>query len=76
MEKKEVLKRGICEVGTDLWFKDYRLDTGTLIKNAEIINGIPFLPLSELIKFKKALGREKDFKDIELIEQYLKNNNE
>ena len=28
--------------------------------------------LNELIKFKTALGREKDFKDIELIKRYIK----
>lgn len=28
--------------------------------------------LYELIKFKTALGREKDLKDIELIKKYLK----
>lgn len=42
-----------------------------MIRNAEIIEGVPFIRLSELIKFKMALGRDKDKKDIELIEQYL-----
>jgi hypothetical protein len=42
-----------------------------LIRNAEIIDGVPFIKLDELIKFKKALGRDKDKKDVELIEQYL-----
>jgi hypothetical protein len=69
--KFKVLKKGIFEVNTSLWHGDYKPDTGELIKNAEIIYGVPFLPLQELIKFKTALGREKDLKDIELINNYL-----
>ncbi len=71
---REVAKNGECEAGIDLWFGDYKPDTETLIKNAEIIQGIPFLPLEELIKFKKAMGRPKDLADIKLIEQYLSKN--
>ena len=37
-----------------------------LIRNAEVIDGVPFIRLNELIKFKNALGRDKDKKDIEL----------
>ena len=32
--------------------------------------------LNELIKFKTALGREKDFRDIKLINEYLNNKTE
>ena len=42
-----------------------------LLKMAEIIEGIPFAPLTEVLKWKKAFGRPKDVVDIELIEQYL-----
>lgn len=41
------------------------------IAGADIINGFPFLSIPETIKFKKALGREKDFRDIKLLEEYL-----
>jgi hypothetical protein len=40
--------------------------------SAEIINGIPFCSLEDIILIKRAYGREKDFKDIELINKYLK----
>ncbi|HQK63568.1 MAG TPA: hypothetical protein PLF16_00285 [Candidatus Staskawiczbacteria bacterium] len=70
--KFKVLKKGIFEVNTTLWHGDYKPNTEDLIKKAEIICGMPFLPLPELIKFKTALGREKDQKDIELINNYLK----
>jgi FlaA1/EpsC-like NDP-sugar epimerase len=43
------------------------------IKTADIINGYPFLNILETIKFKKSLGREKDYDDIRLINEYLKN---
>lgn len=69
---RRVLKKDVFEVDRVLWCKDYQPDTNDLIKNSEVINGIPFLQLSELIKFKKTLSREKDLKDIELINEYLK----
>ena len=55
-----------------MWHEDYRPNTKNLLKNADIINGVPFLQLNELLKFKEALGREKDVKDIELINQYIR----
>jgi len=73
-EKFEVLKNGKFEIDKKINCGNYNPDIETLIKNAEIINGVPFLPLNELIKFKTALGREKDFQDIKLIKEYLKNN--
>jgi|SRR3989344_1073991 len=69
---RKVLMKNIFEIDKVFWCKDYRPDTEELIKNAEIINGIPFLQLPEVVKFKKTLGREKDFNDIKLIDEYLK----
>lgn len=43
-----------------------------LIRDADIIDGYRFVKLDDVIKFKTALGRDKDHKDIELITQYLK----
>jgi hypothetical protein len=70
--KFKVLKKDIFEVNTTLWHGDYKPDNKNLINQAEIICGVPFLQIEELIKFKTALGREKDLKDIELINNYLK----
>lgn len=42
-----------------------------LIQKAEIIEDYPFVGLEYVKKFKQNLGREKDLKDIELINQYL-----
>jgi hypothetical protein len=49
----------------------YHADTDDLIKNAAIIDGVPYVQLAELLKWKKASGREKDLKDIALIEEFL-----
>ena len=49
----------------------YHADTDEIIKNAAIIDGVPFVQLEELLKWKKAARREKDLKDIKLIETFL-----
>lgn len=51
--------------------ESYQADVVALIKNADVINGVPFVRLTELVKWKKAAGREKDLKDIGLIEHFL-----
>jgi hypothetical protein len=64
---------GIVEAGPSISScKNYEPDITKVIKEADIINGIPFMDLHELMKFKKALGREKDLVDIALIKNYLK----
>jgi hypothetical protein len=47
-----------------------------MIKEADIIDGLPFVKLEYLIEWKKFFRREKDLKDIELIEEFLKKNHE
>ena len=51
---------------------EYPVTTQELIESSVVIEGIPFMNLEELIKFKQATAREKDFKDIELINSYLR----
>ncbi len=51
-------------------------DTPVLIENAEIIDGLAFVRLEEVLKWKKSRNKEKDQKDIELIENYLKQEND
>ncbi len=45
-----------------------------LIKNAEIIDELPFVGLNDVIKWKKIYAREKDLRDVEIIENYLSKN--
>lgn len=49
-------------------FEDWLFDTVT------IVDGYPVITINGLIEMKKWLGREKDFKDIALINDYLKRN--
>lgn len=44
------------------------------IAHAEIIEGLPFDTLETILYYKKKEGREKDLRDIELIETWLKKN--
>lgn len=46
-----------------------------LIRDAEIIDGLSFVKLEEMIKWKKMNGREKDLKDVEVAENYIRNKN-
>ncbi len=49
------------------WFDD----PDALIDTAEVIDGLPFVRLEHVVSWKSAMGREKDIKDLELIENYL-----
>ncbi|OGI95457.1 hypothetical protein A2917_02770 [Candidatus Nomurabacteria bacterium RIFCSPLOWO2_01_FULL_42_17] len=71
-EKRKLRKDDISIISEYSWLDKYFAKTEDLIANADIIDGIPFISLSELLKWKKACGREKDLIDIELIENYLK----
>lgn len=68
------LKKGNVEVLPNYMLGNYIGDTTKLIQNADMINGYPFVQLTELVKFKRELGRPKDMQDIKLIEGYLKRN--
>jgi len=43
-----------------------------LIDGAEIIDGLPFVKLERVLAWKKLNTREKDLKDIEVIEKFLR----
>ena len=51
---------------------DRLISSAGFIERAEIINGLPFMPLQELLDIKRIVGRGKDLADVELIESYLK----
>ena len=42
-----------------------------IMQEAEIMDGLPFANLKNFIKWKKISGRDKDFKDVELLKKYL-----
>jgi hypothetical protein len=66
--EKESIKTGNIEIFKNWspWFND----VSELINTAEIINGFPFVKLDYVIEWKKAMGREKDLKDLELINKH------
>lgn len=45
-----------------------------VFEKSDMFDGIKFINLDHLKKIKKELGREKDLKDIELIDDYLSKN--
>lgn len=69
---KIFLKKGRVDINPHLSWEEYPTTTEEAIASAIVIDGIYFMNLNELKKFKQALGREKDFADIERIDAYLK----
>ncbi|MBP6854995.1 MAG: hypothetical protein KBD26_01525 [Candidatus Pacebacteria bacterium] len=73
---KIFLKKDNVEINSELSWQEYKTTTLDAIQSATFIDGVPYMNIEELKKFKKALGRKKDFKDIELLISYqAKENN-
>lgn len=67
-----VIKHGDAEASPNMiTVNGYQPYVEKVIADAEIIKGVAFMRLDELIAFKTALGREKDVHDIALIKTYL-----
>lgn len=67
----KAITNGPNEAFTNIHWGKYKPDTNSLIKNAELFQGVPFLSLEELLNFKRLLPREKDINDAKLIEEYF-----
>lgn len=65
---------GKIEVYCDWYPGEWHVDE--LIETAETVDGVPFVQLRQVIDWKKKMGREKDQKDLILIEAYLAKQNE
>lgn len=65
------LTRGIYEANDTWHHGSYNPRPEAIIAAADIINGVPFAPLVEVLKWKQAFGRPKDVADVRLIEQYM-----
>lgn len=68
---KVFLQKDIFTIIPQLDWEKYSTTTEEAISSALIIKDIPFMNLEELLKFKKAMNREKDLKDIKLLEDIL-----
>lgn len=47
------------------------IPTVELLERAEVFDGVRYVTLEDVIVAKRAQGREKDLKDIQIIEEYL-----
>ena len=68
---REHLANGNIEAYRDFWYGGHNPNPAELIANPQVIDGVPFLPLTRLLEIKKVMGREKDIRDVVLIEKYL-----
>lgn len=77
--KKDGWKKKFAESGSEAFVKDnveifkdwFGMDTKKIIDDAEIVNGVTFASLEDVLLWKRRDNREKDLEDIELIEKYL-----
>lgn len=65
-----VLRRDVFDIGRHWYGKGVK----ELLKTAQVVDGIPYLSLDDVYEWKKGLGREKDIRDIALIDEYRKSN--
>lgn len=66
------LKQDNVELYLDVNCGNFNPTTAELIERAEIIEGIPFTTLKDMINFKRAYNKEKHLQDIKITEKYLK----
>ncbi len=68
--------QGLLNGEVELWkdWKPGQWDIEQLIREAEIIDGLPFVKLERVLEWKRLSGRDKDLKDIEIIEKFLRTN--
>jgi len=75
LKKYQEIRSGCIKIGNIEIFPTWNAiisEPDKVINRAEEIDGFKFIRLSDLIIWKKKMGRKKDFQDIKLIEEYLK----
>jgi hypothetical protein len=73
-KKYSVTETKLIKIGETEIYKDWKPwfnDVNILIDSADIINNYRFVKLEYLIKWKKAMNREKDKTDIKIINDFL-----
>lgn len=68
------LRHGYIELFLDVNCGDFNPTLAELLQRADIIQGISFVSLEDVIKFKKAYNKPKHIQDIKMIEQYFNHN--
>jgi len=69
-------EKGYIKIGNIEIFKDWKpwiQDTKKLLEDSEAIEGLNYVKLKYVLEWKKVIGRDKDKKDIEIINKFLKN---
>lgn len=64
------LKKGLVEIIPKLEWDKFPVTVNEALEQAMIVDEVRFMSLSDTKEFKKAMGREKDMKDLELIKVY------
>lgn len=70
-KKRKLRKDDVSIISEYSWLDAYFAKTEDLIANSDMIEGIPFVKLEELLKWKEVCRREKDIADIKLIQDYF-----
>ncbi|MEX2515038.1 MAG: hypothetical protein WD335_02845 [Candidatus Paceibacterota bacterium] len=73
-DNSEFLARDKIDIASKLDLYDYPTTLTEAKIRQDIIEGIPFMGLNDLIEFKQVYGRKKDLGDIKLIKDYLQAN--
>jgi len=58
----------------EIWhdWRPWYQDVMPFIDNSEIIDDLPFVRLEHVLEWKRKFGRERDLKDVEIIEKFLR----
>lgn len=71
-QPRDMVSKGNTQAFKDFWWEGKILPFEDGMARCEKINGINFVSLRTLLEYKKDMKREKDIRDVILIEGYLK----
>jgi hypothetical protein len=69
---RERLSHREVEAFKDYWCNGKAYGIPAMIGRAQVICGVQFISIPDFLEVKRAMGRNKDLRDIELIEAYLR----
>lgn len=69
---KTILFNEFFEVSDEWRFGEYNAKLKDLLVTADYINGVPFVNIYELRKWKKLMNRDKDIRDVAAIDAYIR----
>lgn len=68
---REKVSKGVIEAFKDFWWEEGEWELNKAFEIATKIRGVLFIPLRMFLTVKKKMNRDKDRKDVVLIEKYL-----